>query len=138
MQPCTVNKIQVGNSRPVLMGIINISPESFFSGSYVPDDQIRCTAEDMITQGADIIDIGARSTAPGSRIISVTEEKERLTAALKTLDGTGITVSVPTAVNAPQFAPLTVSPAMPAMATGMVVAKRFVSTRANRIEMRKP
>ncbi|MDD1728759.1 MAG: dihydropteroate synthase [Methanospirillum sp.] len=96
MQPCTVNKIQVGNSRPVLMGIINISPESFFSGSYVPDDQIRCTAEDMITHGADIIDIGARSTAPGSRIISVNEEKERLTAALKTLDGTGITVSVDT------------------------------------------
>jgi len=96
MQACTINKIRVDGSRPVLMGIINISPESFFSGSYVPDEQIRITAEEMIHQGADLIDIGARSTAPGSRIITVNEEKERLISALKTLDGSGITVSVDT------------------------------------------
>jgi len=78
------------------MGIINISPESFFSGSYVPDDRIRITAEQMLNQGAEIIDIGARSTAPGSRNISISEEKERLVSALKTLDGSGITVSVDT------------------------------------------
>ncbi len=78
------------------MGIINISPESFFSGSYVPDEKIRITAEEMVNQGADLIDIGARSTAPGSRIISVTEEKERLISALKTLDGSGIIISVDT------------------------------------------
>lgn len=80
----------------MLMGIINISPESFFSGSYVPDEQIRIKAQVMVDQGADIIDIGGRSTAPGSRIISIAEEKERLTSALKTLDGSGITVSVDT------------------------------------------
>lgn len=96
MQTCTINKIRVDGSRPVLMGIINISPESFFSGSYVPDEQIRITAEEMIHQGADLIDIGARSTAPGSRVITVNEEKERLISALKTLDGSGITVSVDT------------------------------------------
>jgi dihydropteroate synthase len=96
MQTCTINKIRIGRGRPVLMGIINISPESFFSGSYVPDEQIRITAETMVEQGADIIDIGGRSTAPGSRTISVVEEKERLISALRTLDGSGITVSVDT------------------------------------------
>lgn len=80
----------------MLMGIINISPESFFSGSYVPDEKIRIKAEAMVEQGADIIDIGGRSTAPGSRIISIAEEKERLISALKTLDGSGISISVDT------------------------------------------
>lgn len=78
------------------MSVINISPESFFSGSYVPDDKIHSTAEEMIDQGADLIDIGARSTAPGSRQISVSEEIERITRALNALQGTGITISVDT------------------------------------------
>ena len=80
----------------MLMSVINISPESFFSGSYVPEDQIRNTAENMVDQGASLIDIGARSTAPGSRVISIEEERERLISALKNLDGSGITVSVDT------------------------------------------
>ena len=78
------------------MGVVNISPESFFSGSYVPEANIRKKAEEMIAQGADLIDIGARSTAPGSAPISVQEEKERITRALNSLDGSGITISVDT------------------------------------------
>jgi dihydropteroate synthase len=78
------------------MSVINISPESFFSGSYVPENEIRQKAEEMISQGAEIIDIGARSTAPGSVPISIQEEKERITGALKFLDGSGITISVDT------------------------------------------
>lgn len=96
MQPCTINGIRVGGSGPVLMSVINISPESFFSGSYVPEDKIRQKAEEMISQGADIIDIGARSTAPGSYPISIGEEKERIAHALSALDGSGITISVDT------------------------------------------
>ncbi|MFH0966736.1 MAG: dihydropteroate synthase [Methanobacteriota archaeon] len=78
------------------MGVINISPESFFSGSYVSEDKIRQKAEEMITQGADIIDIGARSTAPGSNPISIQEEKKRIAHALRSLDGSGITISIDT------------------------------------------
>ena len=96
MRPCIINGIRVGGARPVLMSVINISPESFFSGSYVPEDKIRKKAEEMIDQGADLIDIGARSTAPGSHPISVPEEKERITRALTSLDGSGITISVDT------------------------------------------
>lgn len=96
MRPCIVNKIRVGGSRPVLMSVINISPESFFSGSYVPDDRIRETALLMKERGADLIDIGARSTAPGSPGISVDEEKNRIAAALRSLDGADVTISVDT------------------------------------------
>jgi dihydropteroate synthase len=96
MHPCDINGIRVGGSGPVLMSVINISPESFFSGSYVPEDKIRQKAEEMILQGADLIDIGARSTAPGSYPISIQEERERITRALRTLDGSGFTISVDT------------------------------------------
>lgn len=78
------------------MSVVNISPESFFSGSYVPDDRILTTAERMIAQGADMIDIGARSTAPGSSPISVGTETERVITALKTLEGSGIITSLDT------------------------------------------
>jgi dihydropteroate synthase len=50
----------------------------------------------MIEQGADMIDIGARSTAPNTQAISGKAESERIDAALKELDGTGITISVDT------------------------------------------
>jgi dihydropteroate synthase len=50
----------------------------------------------MVEQGADIIDVGARSTAPNTQAISGTEEASRIDKALKELDGTGITISVDT------------------------------------------
>ena len=50
----------------------------------------------MIEQGADMIDIGARSTAPNTQAISGKTEAERIEAALKELDGSGITLSVDT------------------------------------------
>ncbi len=78
------------------MGVVNISPESFFSGSYVQEGHIFQAAERMHIDGADIIDIGARSTAPGSPPISVEEEKTRLTHALKELDGLDMPISVDT------------------------------------------
>ncbi|WP_235855657.1 dihydropteroate synthase [Methanofollis fontis] len=85
-----------GGAPPRLMGVINCSPESFFSGSFVPCRSIRERALSMIDEGADLIDIGARSTAPGSAPIPVKEEIERITTALTELDGSGITVSVDT------------------------------------------
>lgn len=78
--------IQVGDNYPVrLMGIVNVSPESFFKGS-VPSslDQLRRIAEQMAADGADILDIGARSTAPYLKTaISVEEEIDRLATAIE-------------------------------------------------------
>ncbi|HKP32075.1 MAG TPA: dihydropteroate synthase [Chitinophagaceae bacterium] len=61
------------------MGIINITPDSFYSGSrHVDMDDILKTAEKMIKDGAAIIDVGAQSTRPGSEQLSPDEEIERI------------------------------------------------------------
>ena len=76
------------------MGVINCSPESFYRGSYTPAESVHGRALAMVESGADMVDIGARSTAPGSRPITLAEEAARMDEALRELDGTGITVSV--------------------------------------------
>ncbi len=97
LRHCTVNGLEIGGDAPVrLMGVINCSPESFYQGSYTPTEKIHDRALAMQEAGADMIDLGARSTAPGSVPITIAEEAERVDAALSELDGTGITVSVDT------------------------------------------
>jgi dihydropteroate synthase len=96
MQKCVVNGISIGDNAPVLMGVINCSQESFYTDSYVPTEKVHETAVIMIEQGADLIDIGARSTAPNAQAISGAEELSRIEKALKELDGSGITISVDT------------------------------------------
>lgn len=93
-----VGKVRVGDDQPVrLMGIINLSRESFYKGSVAGPDEALSMAEDMQVQGADIIDLGAVSTAPGSPPISEAAERERLFPALKEILGNlDITVSVDT------------------------------------------
>jgi len=97
MQQCRVNKLIIGgNEPPRVMGVINCSPESFYANSYIPTELVHKTAVEMIEQGADLIDIGARSTAPNTQAICGSTELSRIDAALKELDGSGITVSVDT------------------------------------------
>lgn len=97
MRYCVVNKLRIGGDSPVrLMGVINCSPESFYANSYIPTDIVHKTAVGMVEQGADLIDIGARSTAPNTQAISGSTEAERIDAALRELEGSGITVSVDT------------------------------------------
>lgn len=70
----------LGASRvPALMGVVNTTPDSFFSGSRHSEvqDGIRRSIE-MIEQGASIIDIGGESTRPGASMISVEEELSRV------------------------------------------------------------
>lgn len=65
--------------KPVVMGIINATPDSFYGGSrFNGTDQILLQAEDMLKQGATILDIGGQSTRPGSEKISDDEELERV------------------------------------------------------------
>ena len=66
---CLVNGLRIGGDAPVrLMGVINCSPESFYRGSYTPAESVHGRALAMVESGADMVDIGARSTAPGSRV----------------------------------------------------------------------
>jgi len=97
MKACRVNNLMIGGDAPIrIMGVINVSTESFYTGSYIPTDKVHEVAVAMTEQGADMIDVGARSTAPNVQPISGKEEADRIDAALKELDGSGITLSVDT------------------------------------------
>jgi dihydropteroate synthase len=97
MLTCRIGNVTVGNNAPVrLMAVINASPESFFSQSFVPSEAIADTARQFSDDGADIIDIGARSTALNSPIIPVHTERERVTDVLRQMEGLGIPVSLDT------------------------------------------
>ena len=70
--------------KPLVMGIINATPDSFFGGSrFNGVDEIVAKAEKMLNDGADILDIGGQSTRPGSELISADEEIERVIPAIK-------------------------------------------------------
>ncbi len=70
--------IELGG-RTLLMGVVNVTPDSFFEGSRVNCvDAAVARARDMIDDGADLVDIGAQSTRPGASEISEEEEKRRL------------------------------------------------------------
>ncbi len=70
--------------KPIVMGILNITPDSFFDGGkYQNISDILARAQQIIDEGAEIIDIGAFSSRPGGQILSLKEEKERLYPALE-------------------------------------------------------
>lgn len=69
--------------QPLVMGIVNATPDSFYDRSRVLDaEAIQERVREMIEQGADIIDIGACSTRPGAEVVSSSEEMKRLDVAL--------------------------------------------------------
>jgi len=72
--------------KPIVMGIINATPDSFFGGSrFNGVDEIVAKAEKMLNDGAGILDIGGQSTRPGSELISADEEIERVIPAIKAI-----------------------------------------------------
>lgn len=65
--------------KPKVMGIINITPDSFFAGSRKPRiEDALLQAEKMLNEGADFLDLGAYSSRPGADDISIQEETDRL------------------------------------------------------------
>lgn len=82
--------VRVGDDSPVIiMGAINLAPETFYKGSLAkgPEGAAK-RAEEMVKEGADIIDLGAMSTAPGVKPIPEAEEKKRLLPALEAIEKT--------------------------------------------------
>lgn len=73
----------VGFDRPAVMGILNVTPDSFYSASRLSaPDEIAARAVAMMSAGADILDVGACSTRPGSPSATEAEEMDRLALAL--------------------------------------------------------
>lgn len=75
-------------TRPLIMGILNVTPNSFSDGNrfFDPEHAIDRALE-MVEQGADIIDIGGESTRPGAEPVETAEELRRVIPVLKQLDG---------------------------------------------------
>ncbi len=93
-----LGNLLVGDKYPVrIMAVINLSRESFYKGSIAASGDVLELASSLADEGADLIDLGAVSTAPGSPNIDEAEERERLMPALRQiLDNLDIAVSVDT------------------------------------------
>ena len=71
---------------PIVMGILNITPDSFYAGSrFLENNRIIDTVGRMIDDGATIIDIGGQSTRPGAEKIATDEEAERVVPVIETI-----------------------------------------------------
>lgn len=71
---------------PVVMGILNITPDSFFDGgNYAGQADALKQAEKMLLEGAGILDIGGMSSRPGAEVISLTEELQRVIPAIQSI-----------------------------------------------------
>lgn len=72
--------------QPVVMGILNATPDSFFEGSRVQtEDEMARRVDQILQEGAAIIDVGGCSTRPGGEVATAAEETERLRKALKVI-----------------------------------------------------
>jgi dihydropteroate synthase len=72
--------------RTLVMGVLNITPDSFSDGGqFFSFDQAIVQAEQMISEGADIIDIGGESTRPGSEFVTIEEELRRVVPVIERL-----------------------------------------------------
>lgn len=90
-------------SRPVVMGILNATPDSFsdggsyYDGNYLSLDLVLRRAEQMLEEGAKIIDVGGESTRPGAASVSEQQELDRVVPVVEALvDKLGALVSVDT------------------------------------------
>ena len=83
--------------RPLIMGVLNVTPDSFSDGGDFVDPAVAIAAgRAMLVQGADIIDIGGESTRPGAAPVSPEAESARVVPVIAALAGAGAVVSVDT------------------------------------------
>lgn len=84
-------------AKPLVMGILNITPDSFSDGGqFFSLDSAISRAEQMIRDGVDIIDIGGESTRPGSQVLSLNEELDRVMPVIFALRDCGKPLSIDT------------------------------------------
>ena len=85
------------DNTPLLMGVVNASPDSFYDGdASLGRQSVIARAHSLIEEGADIIDIGGESTRPGSKPISVSEEIDRVISVIENVRGFGVPISIDT------------------------------------------
>jgi len=84
-------------ARPLLMGVVNVTPDSFSDGGrYLGADAAIRHAALLVEEGADLLDIGAESSRPGAQALPLEEEMRRLLPVLRSCGGLGVPLSVDT------------------------------------------
>ncbi|HEZ2256387.1 TPA: dihydropteroate synthase [Neisseria meningitidis] len=91
-------RFEIGLDKPKIMGIVNLTPDSFSDGgAYSQNAQTALAhAERLLKEGADILDIGGESTRPGADYVSSEEEWARVEPVLVEVAGWGVPVSLDT------------------------------------------
>ena len=90
-------KFQLDLSRPLVMGIVNVTPDSFSDGGkYLLRDAALVHAHQLIQEGADMLDIGGESTRPGAQMVSVQQELDRVLPVIEALRDVSLPLSVDT------------------------------------------
>jgi len=88
-------RYRIDLTRPRVMGIVNVTPDSFSDGGRLGLDAIR-HCEQLVAEGADMLDIGGESTRPGSQAITVEEELGRVLPVLEAALTLGVPISIDT------------------------------------------
>lgn len=90
-------RFEFGFERPLLMGIVNITPDSFSDGNqYLQTETAIAHAKQLIADGADILDLGAESTRPGALPVALDEELRRLLPVIEALHELNVPLSIDT------------------------------------------
>ena len=93
----TTTRFDIGLSRPQVMGIVNVTPDSFSDGGQSASTvQALRHCERLVREGADLLDIGGESTRPGSSPLSLAQELERVLPVLRGAMLLGVPISVDT------------------------------------------
>ena len=92
------SRFRIDLTRPQVMGIVNVTPDSFSDGGrFARADAARAHCDRLLEQGADILDIGGESTRPGARLPETAEQLERVLPVLRHAVALGVPVSIDTA-----------------------------------------
>ena len=90
-------RFRIDLARPLVMGIVNVTPDSFSDGgSYADSAAARAHCDALVAQGADLLDIGGESTRPGAQAPELDEELARVLPVLRHAVTLGVPVSVDT------------------------------------------
>lgn len=83
--------------RPLIMGVLNITPDSFSDGgNFLALEDAVAQAKLLISQGADVLDVGGESTRPGAQRITPLEEQNRVLPVIQAIKGLGAKISIDT------------------------------------------
>ena len=84
-------------SRPLVMGIVNVTPDSFSDGGqHLQCEAALAHAQRLIAEGADMLDIGGESTRPGAQPVGVQQELDRVLPIIEGLHGASVPISIDT------------------------------------------